>query len=108
MLEFEESKIYNILIKILNIVEDLKSNIQNLEAQRRDHTTSSINEIYNYRNNLEFLKLVNYLASRSIHMITGRLDLQLIILYQERKRREERVSKKACMVIPKVVVLQYI
>ena len=42
----------------------------------------------------EFLKLFKCLASSGIHMVCGWLDLLFKALYQERKRRKERIPTR--------------
>ena len=44
-----------------------------------------------------FLKLFKCLASSGMHMVYRWLDLLLKALYQERKRRNEKNSLKACI-----------
>ena len=53
----------------------------------------------------EFLKLFKYLASSSIHKVSEWLDLLLKALYQERKRRKERIPTRLAWAPRAVVVL---
>ena len=53
----------------------------------------------------DFLKLFKYLASSSIHMVSGRLDLLFKALHQETKRRKERIPTKLSWAPSVVAVL---
>ena len=92
ILRFEVNKPSKILIKILNAAEYIKSNIQNIQAQKKWSYHLICMTKYTYRVHLkEFLKLFKCLFSSDIHTIDCWLDLLFKARHEEKKITYERI-----------------
>ena len=80
-------------IKTSNAKENIESDIQNIKPPRTNGPIILYElEKHTYMVSLkEFLKLFKCLASSGIYSVSGWLNLLFKALYQERKRRKERI-----------------
>ena len=106
MLGSEVDKLSKILIKTLNVVDFIESDIlKHCGTKNKGSYHVACMRKHTYRVPLkEFFKLCKCLGSSSIHTISKWLDLIFKALHRERKRRKEIIPTRLAWA-PRVVIV---